>query len=96
MQCKTKQSKRTKQRKGIRKRRKEDNFLQDDDEVEEIIQDDEEDEDDIDEADGDDGDDEYSGDVSFNMTGKEDPDFSPGIDSLKKTAASQPVRRSSR
>lgn len=93
MQCKTKQSKRTKQRKAIRKRKREDNFLQDDDEIEEIIQDDEEDED---EADGDDDDDEYSGDVSFNMTGKEDPDFSPGIDSLKKTAASQPVRRSSR
>lgn len=71
--------------------------MQDDDEVEEIIQDDEEDEDDIDEADGDDDDDdEYSGDVSFNMTGKEDPDFSPGIDSLKKIAASPPVRRSSR
>jgi len=41
-------------------------------------------------------DEEFSGDVSFNMTGKEDPNFSPDIDSIKKAAASQSVRRSSR
>ena len=71
--------------------------MQDDDEIEEVALDDEEDEDDVDEADDEDDDnDEYSGDVSFTMTGKEDPDFSPGIDSIKKAAASQPVRRSAR
>lgn len=70
--------------------------MQDDDEIDEVVLEDEEDEDDINEADDEDDDDEYSGDVSFNMTGKEDPDFSPGIDSIKKTAASEPVRRSSR
>lgn len=71
--------------------------MQDDDEIDEVVLEDEGDEDDINEADDeDDDDDEYSGDVSFNMTGKEDPDFSPGIDSIKKTAASEPVRRSSR
>ena len=68
--------------------------MQDDDEIEEVALDDEED---IDEADDEDDDeDECPGDVSFNMTGKEDPDFSPGIDSIKKAAASQPVRRSAR
>ena len=44
----------------------------------------------------DEDDDECPGDVSFNMTGKEDPDFSPGIDALKKEAAALPTRRSSR
>jgi len=91
---KVKRTKHTNQRKSKTRRGKETSFLVDDDEIGEIIEDDEEDEDDIDDAD--DEDDAYSGDVSFNMTGKEDPDFSPGIDSIKKAAASQPVRRSSR
>ena len=77
-------------------RRKEGNFLQDDNEVEENILANDEEEDDTDEDVDEDDDEEYSGDVSFNMTGKEDPDFSPGIDSLKKAAASLPTRRSSR
>ena len=98
LQRKTKRSKRTNQRKTKTQRRKEDNFLQDDNDVEENIQADDEEEDDADEdVDVDEDDDEeYSGDISFNMTGKEDPDFSPGIDSLKKAAASLPTRRSSR
>ena len=98
MQRKLKQTKRTNRTKTKSQRRKEANFLQDDDQIEEVALDDEEDDYDINEAaDEDDEDnDEYSGDVSFNMTGKEDPDFSPGIDSIKKAAASQPVRRSAR
>ena len=94
LQRKVKRANHTNQRKSKTRRGKETSFLVDDDEIGEIIEDDEEDEDDIDDAD--DEDDAYSGDVSFNMTGKEDPDFSPGIDSIKKAAASQPVRRSSR
>ena len=57
--------------------------------------DDEDEEGDSDVGDDED-DDECPGDVSFNMTGKEDPDFSPGIDALKKEAAALPTRRSSR
>lgn len=67
------------------------------DDDDEIVQADDEDEDEFEEDDNDDDEDEAcSGDVSFNMTGKEDPDFSPDIESIKKAAASQPVRRSSR
>lgn len=65
-----------------------------DDEIDEVILDDEDEEGDSDV--GDEDDDECPGDVSFNMTGKEDPDFSPGIDALKKEAAALPTRRSSR
>ena len=68
--------------------------MQDDDEIDEVILDDEDDEGDSDV--GDEDDDECPGDVSFNMTGKEDPDFSPGIDAVKKEAAALPTRRSSR
>ena len=57
--------------------------------------DDEDEEGDSDVGDDED-DDECPGDVSFNMTGEEDPDFSPGIDALKKEAATLPTRRSSR
>ena len=67
-----------------------------DDDDDEIIQADDEDEDESEDDNDEEEDDEFSGDVSFNMTGKEDPNFSPGIDSIKKAAASQPVRRSSR
>ena len=67
------------------------------DEDDEIIQADDEDEDESDyNNEEEEEDEELSGDVSFNMTGKEDPNFSPDIDSIKKAAASQPVRRSSR
>ena len=66
------------------------------DEDDEIIQADDEDEDESDYDKEEEEDEELSGDVSFNMTGKEDPNFSPDIDSIKKAAASQPVRRSSR
>ena len=65
-----------------------------DDEIDEVILDDEDEEGDSDV--GDEDDDECPGDVSFNMTGKEDPDFSPDIDALKKEAAALPTRRSSR
>ena len=68
--------------------------MQDDDEIDEVILDDEDEEGDSDV--GDEDDDECPGDVSFNMTGKEDPDFSPGIDAVKKEAAALPTRRSSR
>jgi len=61
-----------------------------------IIRIDDEDENESDDDNDEEEDEEFSGDVSFNMTGKEDPNFSPDIDSIKKTAASQPVRRSSR
>lgn len=68
-----------------------------DDDDDEIVQADDEDEDEFEnDNDDDEEEEEYSGDVSFNMTGKEDPDFSPDIQSVKKTPASQPVRRSSR
>ena len=68
--------------------------MQDVDEIDEVILDDEDEEGDSDV--GDEDDDECPGDVSFNMTGKEDPDFSPGIDAVKKEAAALPTRRSSR
>ena len=68
--------------------------MQDDDEIDEVILDDEDEEGDSDV--GDEDDDECPGDVSFNMTGKKDPDFSPGIDAVKKEAAALPTRRSSR
>jgi len=61
-----------------------------------IIRIDDEDENESDDDNDEEEDEEFSGDVSFNMTGKEDPNFSPDIDSIKKAAASQPVRRSSR
>lgn len=64
------------------------------DDDEDVIEADDEGE--IEEDCDDEEDEEYSGDVSFDMTGKEDPNFSPGIDSIKKAAASQPTRRSSR
>lgn len=48
------------------------------------------------EEDDKDDDEEYLVDVPFNMASKEDPNFSPGIDSLKKACSSQPIRRSSR
>ena len=41
-------------------------------------------------------DDEYSGVVPFDETGKEDPNFSPGLDSINKPRSSHPIRRSSR
>lgn len=66
------------------------------DEDDEIIQADDEDEDESDDDNDEEEDEEFSGDVSFNMTGKEDPNFSPEIVSVKKAGASQPVRRSSR
>ena len=48
------------------------------------------------EEDDKDDDEEHLVDVSFNMASKEDPNFSPGIDSLKKACSSQPIRRSLR
>ena len=66
------------------------------DDDDEIVQADDEDEDEFEDDNDDDEEEEYSGDVSFNMTGKKDPNFSPDIQSVKKTPASQPVRRSSR
>ena len=66
------------------------------DDDDEIVQADDEDEEEFDQDDNDEDDDEHCGDVSFNMTGKEDPNFSPDLESIKKAAASQPVRRSSR
>lgn len=48
------------------------------------------------EEDDKDDDEEYLVDVPFNMASKEDPNFSPGINSLKKACSSQPIRRSSR
>ena len=88
-----KQLKRTTQR-AKRGQRNKEGFLNDGDD-EEIVEADDEDEDEIADEDDEEGE-EYSGDVSFNMTSKEDPNFSPGIDSIKKAAASQPIRRSSR
>ena len=95
MQNKTKRSKCTRQRKTKTHRRRDNNFVQDDDEIEEITVDNE-DEDESDIGDDEDDDDEYPGEVLFNMTGKEDPDFSPGVDALKKNTTSLPTRRSSR
>ena len=69
--------------------------MNDDDDLE-IIQADDEDENESDDDNDEEEDEKFCGDVSFNMTGKEDPNFSPDIDSIKKAAASQPVRRSSR
>ena len=95
LQQRTKRSRRTNQRTKRSQRRKED-FLNDEDD--DIIQADDEDEDESDDDNDDEEDEEFSCDVhvSFNMIGKEDPNFSPEIDSIKKAAASQPVRRSSR
>ena len=94
LQHRTKRSRRTNQRTKQSQRKKED-FLNDD--GEEIVLADDEEEDEVDDENDDEEDDEeFSGDVSFNMTGKEDPNFSPDIGSIKKAAASQIVRRSSR
>ena len=93
LQQRTKRSRRTNQRTKQSQRSKE-NFLNDEDD--DIIQADDQDEDEFDDDNEEEEDEEFSGDVSFNMTGKEDPNFSPVLDSIKKAAASQPVRRSSR
>lgn len=66
----------------------------DDDEI--VETDDEDDDESDDNNDEEEEDEKFIGDVSFNMTGKEDPNFSPDIDSIKKAVGSQPVRRSSR
>lgn len=93
LQQRTKRSRRTNQR-TKQSQRKKDDFLNDDEYA--IIRIDDEDENESDDDNDEEEDEEFSGDVSFNMTGKEDPNFSPDIDSIKKAAASQPVRRSSR
>lgn len=66
------------------------------DDDDEIVETDDEDDDESDDNNDEEEDEEFIGDVSFNMTGKEDPNFSPDIDSIKKAVGSQPVRRSSR
>lgn len=78
-----------------RKWRNEEEFLNDeyDEEIVEVI---DKDNGEIAEEDDKDDDEEHLVDVSFNMASKEDPNFSPGIDSLKKACSSQPIRRSSR
>lgn len=75
--------------------RNEEEFLNDeyDEEIVEVI---DKDNGEIAEEDDKDDDEEHLVDVSFNMASKEDPNFSPGTDSLKKACSSQPIRRSSR
>lgn len=54
------------------------------DDDDEIVENDDEDDDESDDNNDEEEDEEFTGDVSFNMTGKEDPNFSPDIDSIKK------------
>ena len=90
-----KQLKKGKSQRVKGKWRNEEEFLNDeyDEEIVEVI---DKDNGEIAEEDDKDDDEEHLVDVSFNMASKEDPNFSPGIDSLKKACSSQPIRRSSR
>jgi len=90
----TKQSKRSRRTNQRSKQSQKKDFLNDDDD--EIVEIDDEDDDESDDNNDEEEDEEFMGDVSFNMTGKEDPNFSPDIDSIKKAVGSQPVRRSLR